>query len=156
VERTGKSGPPLTKAFGVYVTIVLTSAAGIIAGAVYTAWLNGAFRRCPHCRKIGSWRYDSAEPAVVEKDEDGGVVGCSQIRVCRKDLVADVIVLGAHGRRGLTQLLLGSDAESVVRSAPVPVLLVRGRAALASPGRGTGRRRSRPLRVAPPRPAFIA
>ena len=39
---------------------------------------------------------------------------------------ADLIVLGTHGRRGLERLALGSDAELVVRSAPVPVLLVRG------------------------------
>jgi nucleotide-binding universal stress UspA family protein len=39
---------------------------------------------------------------------------------------ADVIVLGTHGRRGLARMVLGSDAELVVREAPVPVLLVRG------------------------------
>jgi nucleotide-binding universal stress UspA family protein len=39
---------------------------------------------------------------------------------------ADVIVLGTHGRRGLSRLVMGSDAELVVREAPVPVLLVRG------------------------------
>ena len=38
---------------------------------------------------------------------------------------ADVIVLGTHGRRGVSRLLMGSDAEMVVREAPVPVLLVR-------------------------------
>ena len=38
---------------------------------------------------------------------------------------ADVIVLGTHGRRGFIHLLMGSDAESVVRSSPIPVLLVR-------------------------------
>lgn len=38
---------------------------------------------------------------------------------------ADLIVLGTHGRRGLRRLVLGSDAEQVVRSASVPVLLVR-------------------------------
>jgi len=38
---------------------------------------------------------------------------------------ADLIVMGTHGRRGMTRLALGSDAELVVRSAPVPVLLVR-------------------------------
>ena len=38
---------------------------------------------------------------------------------------ADLIVLGTHGRRGARRLLLGSDAEQIVRSAPVPVLLVR-------------------------------
>lgn len=38
---------------------------------------------------------------------------------------ADLIVLGTHGRRGLSRLMLGSDAEQILRSAPAPVLLVR-------------------------------
>lgn len=38
---------------------------------------------------------------------------------------ADVIVLGTHGRRGVSRLVMGSDAELVVRETPVPVLLVR-------------------------------
>ena len=38
---------------------------------------------------------------------------------------ADLIVIGTHGRSGLTRLALGSDAERVVRASPVPVLVVR-------------------------------
>jgi nucleotide-binding universal stress UspA family protein len=38
---------------------------------------------------------------------------------------ADLIVIGTHGRRGLSRLVIGSDAEGVLRSAPVPVMLVR-------------------------------
>jgi nucleotide-binding universal stress UspA family protein len=38
---------------------------------------------------------------------------------------ADLIVMGTHGRRGVNRLMLGSDAELVVRNSPVPVLLVR-------------------------------
>lgn len=38
---------------------------------------------------------------------------------------ADLIVLGTHGRRGVRRLLLGSDAEAIVRHAPGAVLLVR-------------------------------
>jgi nucleotide-binding universal stress UspA family protein len=41
---------------------------------------------------------------------------------------ADLIVLGTHGRRGVGRVLIGSDAEQVVRLAPVPVLLVRDKA----------------------------
>jgi nucleotide-binding universal stress UspA family protein len=41
----------------------------------------------------------------------------------------DLIVMGTHGRRGLKRLLLGSDAERVLREAPVPVLLARASAA---------------------------
>lgn len=40
---------------------------------------------------------------------------------------ADLIVIGTHGRRGVTRLVMGSDAEGVVRKSPVPVLLVRSR-----------------------------
>lgn len=38
---------------------------------------------------------------------------------------ADLIVCGTHGRRGIGHLVLGSDAEFVMRHAAVPVLLVR-------------------------------
>jgi nucleotide-binding universal stress UspA family protein len=38
---------------------------------------------------------------------------------------ADLIVAGTQGRHGLDRLLLGSDAEQIVRHASVPVLLVR-------------------------------
>jgi nucleotide-binding universal stress UspA family protein len=42
-----------------------------------------------------------------------------------EEVHADLIIIGTHGRRGLSRALLGSVAESVVRSAPVPVLTVR-------------------------------
>jgi nucleotide-binding universal stress UspA family protein len=38
---------------------------------------------------------------------------------------SDLIVLGTHGRTALARLLLGSVAESVLRTAPCPVLTVR-------------------------------
>lgn len=37
----------------------------------------------------------------------------------------DLIVMGTHGRRGISRLTMGSQAELVVRMSPVPVLLVR-------------------------------
>lgn len=44
---------------------------------------------------------------------------------------ADLIVCGTHGRRGVRRLLMGSDAEYIVRRTPVPVLLVRHQEAVA-------------------------
>lgn len=38
---------------------------------------------------------------------------------------ADLIVMGTHGFRGVSRMLMGSDAETVVRASPVPVLLVK-------------------------------
>jgi nucleotide-binding universal stress UspA family protein len=56
---------------------------------------------------------------TTQRDAAGTIV--AQARKRRVDL----IVLGTHGRRGMLRLVLGSDAEQVVRTAPVPVLLVR-------------------------------
>jgi nucleotide-binding universal stress UspA family protein len=42
-----------------------------------------------------------------------------------KELPADLIIIGTHGRRGVSHFLLGSVAEKVVRNAPCPVLTVR-------------------------------
>lgn len=54
-----------------------------------------------------------------------------QARKCR----ADLIVLGTHGRRGLTRIVLGSDAEGVVRATRLPVLLMRSPASKRKAGR---------------------
>jgi len=35
-------------------------------------------------------------------------------------------VVGSHGRRGIGRVLLGSGSDQILRSSPVPVLLVRG------------------------------
>jgi nucleotide-binding universal stress UspA family protein len=42
---------------------------------------------------------------------------------------ADMIVIGTHGRTGLTRLLMGSVAEAIVRRASCPVLTVKQPAA---------------------------
>jgi nucleotide-binding universal stress UspA family protein len=43
-----------------------------------------------------------------------------------RDRDVDLIVMGTHGRTGLTHALMGSVAEKVVRLAPCPVLVTRG------------------------------
>jgi nucleotide-binding universal stress UspA family protein len=46
--------------------------------------------------------------------------------ICRvaEEEAVDLIVMGSHGRTGLSHVLLGSVAERVVRHAPCPVLVV--------------------------------
>ncbi len=56
---------------------------------------------------------------VVCRDPRDGIIELAQ------EAKADWLVIGTHGRRGLKRLVLGSVAESVVRSAPCPVLVVR-------------------------------
>lgn len=50
----------------------------------------------------------------------------TEINRAAQELQADLIVVGTHGRSGLSHLLMGSVAESVLREALVPVLCVRG------------------------------
>jgi nucleotide-binding universal stress UspA family protein len=50
----------------------------------------------------------------------------SEIDAVAKELKVDLVVMGTHGRRGISRALLGSVAEQVVRTAPCPVLTVRG------------------------------
>jgi nucleotide-binding universal stress UspA family protein len=42
-----------------------------------------------------------------------------------RELNCDMIVIGSHGRTGLSRLLMGSVAERVVRRATCPVLTVK-------------------------------
>lgn len=50
-----------------------------------------------------------------------------QIRQLVESSAAELVVLGTHGRHGVSRLLLGSVAESLARQCPVPVLLVRAK-----------------------------
>lgn len=64
--------------------------------------------------KVEAFLFDSVLPRVSETVIEQA-----------KAWNADLIVIGTHGRRGVGRVLLGSDAEQIMRMAPVPVLLVR-------------------------------
>lgn len=49
----------------------------------------------------------------------------TEIIKCIEEEHPAMVAMGTHGRRGLAHILLGSVAEKVVRSSPVPVLTVR-------------------------------
>jgi nucleotide-binding universal stress UspA family protein len=57
-------------------------------------------------------------------DGMGNRLGETIVKAC-VDWNADLVVVGTHGRHGLSRVFLGSGAEQVVRLAPVPVLVVR-------------------------------
>jgi nucleotide-binding universal stress UspA family protein len=61
----------------------------------------------------------SAEGLFVVGDPRAGILAAA------RDKHADLIVLGTHGRRGLSRVLLGSVAEWVVHHAPCATWLVR-------------------------------
>ena len=70
-------------------------------------------------------RKAGVKPTLLMREIVGGPAAYAIVREARKQR-CDLIVLGTHGRRGVRRLVLGSDAEQVVRTSPVPVLLVRG------------------------------
>ena len=76
---------------------------------------------------------DSAEVAVVPHLVRGIAPGETIVEVAG-NVGADLIVMGTHGRRGLSHLLLGSVAERVVRTARCGVLTVRAEAAVNPQG----------------------
>jgi nucleotide-binding universal stress UspA family protein len=49
----------------------------------------------------------------------------AQILRVATEVHADLIVMGTHGRTGLSRLVMGSVAEEVVRKSPCPVLTVK-------------------------------
>lgn len=55
-----------------------------------------------------------------------------------QEINAGLIVLGTHGRTGLSHVLMGSVAERVARHAPCPVLIVREKSEPKPRERGQG------------------
>lgn len=50
---------------------------------------------------------------------------CDHVLAQAQQWGAEIIVLGSHGRRGVGRMVMGSDAEQIIRTAQVPVLVVR-------------------------------
>jgi nucleotide-binding universal stress UspA family protein len=71
--------------------------------------------------------YPPIEHRLVEGDPAGEIVQLAEETQC------DLIVMGTHGRRGLSRLVMGSVAENVIRHAPCPVLTVKASVPAASP-----------------------
>lgn len=67
-----------------------------------------------------------AKTHLVDLSEAGNSSIAEAIMKEAEEWPADVIVIGTHGRRGFNRLLMGSVAETLIRSATKPVLLVRG------------------------------
>lgn len=76
--------------------------------------------------------FDEARERAADKGFEGGIETATEVgqpaRVIvehAEDHAIDHVVMGSHGREGITRVLLGSVAEAVVRRSPVPVTVVR-------------------------------
>ena len=73
-------------------------------------------------------------PALDRQVVQGSVTG--EIVRLAKELPADLVVMGTHGRSGFERLMLGSVTEKVLRKASCPVLTVPARAPVVAPVNG--------------------
>ena len=78
---------------------------------------------------------DERVESIVARAEDAGVDAVATVRegmpadellAYVEEVGAEMVVIGTHGRGGARRVLLGSVAETVVRTADVPVLVVHG------------------------------
>jgi nucleotide-binding universal stress UspA family protein len=70
-------------------------------------------------------RIAGASNVPVQRDLISGVPHQVIVGTAKED-GSDAIVMGTHGRKGLSHLIMGSVAEQVARHAPCPVIIVRG------------------------------
>jgi nucleotide-binding universal stress UspA family protein len=78
--------------------------------------------------ELEAWREEAER--LREGPVDSVVLGqpvAPAITAFARETGVDLIVLSSHGRTGLARIAVGSVAESVVRTAPCPVLVVRAR-----------------------------
>ncbi len=73
---------------------------------------------------LKEWLETANVPATVQHALGEGRPSVEIVSYSREHGI-DLIVMGTHGRGGVSHLLIGSVAERVVRTAPCPVMTVR-------------------------------
>lgn len=78
-------------------------------------------------KSLADWKKRAEEMGArsVSTQVVAGVPWHMIVEALEGDRTYDLVVIGTHGRTGLGRVLLGSVAETVVRHAPCPVLVVR-------------------------------
>jgi nucleotide-binding universal stress UspA family protein len=92
------------------------------AQACDAATQKAAQQELDHARELCARRDVRAVTQII--DAHGASVPCAIMQAAQA-FEADLIVMGTHGRRGVRRHLLGSVADTVLRSSHVPVLVVR-------------------------------
>lgn len=78
-------------------------------------------------RELANWRRGIVPALSVKAVTRVGTSAHQEIVDAARESNCDLIIIGHHGRTGLSRLLIGGTAERVVRYAPCPVLVIRDR-----------------------------
>ena len=127
-ERALAFGLDLAEKLGARITIMHAyelPTYGFPDGPAMTSQMAGQIERAAQTA------LEAAASRVRRPGRDVGVAlrqgtAWSEVVALARETKADMIVMGTHGRRGLSRMLLGSVAEKVVRTASCPVLTVHG------------------------------
>jgi len=119
IDLSKKYGASITLLHCYEVPLYVYSGAPAVPADYWTPIRNAASRRL----EVAVAELAKLSPQAKGMLSQG--VPWEQILHAADEAKADLIVMGTHGRRGLTHVLLGSVAEKVVRLSPIPVLTVR-------------------------------
>lgn len=98
-----------------------------ISGEVRTVCIGDILRK--HGHKVLDYAQEMAASAGVQAETKTIETIAKRVSKIVLDEVktwpADLIVMGTHGLRGVERIVMGSDAETILRKSPVPVLLAK-------------------------------
>jgi universal stress protein A len=78
-------------------------------------------------RELSEWRKEVASGITAKAVTRVGMAAHQEIIEAARESNSDLIVIGNHGRTGLSRWITGGTTERVVRHAPCPVLVIRER-----------------------------
>ncbi len=130
----------LAEKFGARVTVLHTYEIpaysypeAFVTSVESTVQIEGAARKALEAVFARAHRPDVAMDMVLRRG-----TAWTEIGAVAREMNADLIAMGTHGRRGVARALLGSVAEKVVRTAPCPVLTVHANDAERDGGTASG------------------
>ncbi|WP_417308610.1 universal stress protein [Devosia sp.] len=130
-----QQGCAIAKLSGAEVTIVTVIEPATLVGSGYAAFGGTAFDQLPeYTEAVAAQAKDVLEEAQkIAKAEgvtaktvlvDNSFAAEGIVATAEKGN-ADLIVMGSHGRRGISRLLLGSQTSNVLAQSKLPVLVTR-------------------------------
>lgn len=95
----------------------------------FQAYMSAAYEHAAQAhRKIAELCKQGGQPVDVQLRRAEDMHASDGILQAAAEEGADLIVVGSHGRTGLSRLMLGSIAAKVVAQSPIPVLVARSAA----------------------------